>query len=138
MHGVGDENEAVRMRIEGDLDGCRMKMDSVRNDAKVGTCQVFSFAKNTKDAGITVVKRPHSVEKMGDHGCTTAHGLGRLLIRGLGVANRIDDASRCNLRDEFHHLPALGGSGNHLDWDRFTLALRPQVLSAIASLNISE
>lgn len=138
MHSIRDQDEAIGVRIEGNLNCRGVKVNAVRDDAKVGPGQILGLAQHTKDTRVTMVQGSHGVKKMRDHGSAIANGLRSLLVRGFRVTDRVDDAARSNLRDQIHHLAALWSSSDHLDGHGLAVRLGLEVLGAIACFDIGK
>lgn len=139
VHGIGDEDEAVGVGIEGNLDGSGVQVLAIGDDAEVRARQALGLAEHAKDARVAVVQRPHGVEEVRDHGGPGRDGLGRVLVRGLGVADREDDVPARDLGDQLRHLAPLRRRRDHLDGDRAVrVRLRAEVGGAVGVLQVRE
>lgn len=138
MHGICDQDEAFRVRVECNVDRRRMEMNSISDDAKIWPWEtVRCGAQDAKDARVTMVQGPHGVEEVRDHRCSRFHGRGRLFIRCLRVPDRANDAPGSELGDELQHLPTLRGNCDLLDRAGHVRAGN-QVVNAVASHNVIE
>ncbi len=68
MHGVGDEDEAVRVGIEGDFYGGGVEMYPIGYDTEVRARKTFSASQDAEDTWVPVMKGTHCVEEMRYHG----------------------------------------------------------------------
>ena len=95
--------------------------------------------------GLAVVHRPHGVEQVGADARAGVDGRPRLLVGGVGVADRGDRAGVHHLPDRGRTAGPLGGQGDHPDrpparrqhpveLGRFRVAQRGQLVGAASTL----
>lgn len=138
VHGVGDEDESVGMRVEGDFDCGWVQVNAVGDDAKVRPREALGDAQDSKDTRVAVVQRAHRVEQVSDHGCAQPDGLGCIFVCGLGMSHRVDDALLGEFWDQLHHLAALRRRRDVLDGDLLALGPRMEIMLAVAGLEVLE
>lgn len=134
-HGVGDEDEAVRVRVPGDLDRRRVQVDAVGDEAEEGFLgRGRRGAEEAENARIAMVQGPHGVEEVSDHLRAGVHGLGGFFKGGFGVSDGDTDAASLQLGDAGERAWELRGEGDQPDGAVFGV----HVLSSVTILKVRD
>ena len=121
-HGVGDQDAAVRVRVPRDLDGRRVQVDAVGDEAEerllcgVGARRCAGgrgrgCAEQPEDARVAVVQRAHCVEQVRDCGRAGGDARARFFVRCFRVPDRDCDVQRCQRGDAGQRAGQLGREG---------------------------